>query len=136
MEAEAFLPSQCVLCHEGGVGCKGGKPLGMIALMQPSTVLSAVARRQRAAKRERTEMAEEGGGDNAHVGPGPTCPTCPTSRLSADLVGEDGAAADGGDSGFVGSGFARNPRIFKIHDLWWRLHNFSSSICILCQNVI
>ena len=107
-EAEAFLPSQCVLCHEGGVGCKGGKPLGMIALMQPSTVLSAVARRQRAAKRERTEMAEEGGGDNAHVGPGPTCPTCPTSRLSADLVGEDGAAADRGDSGFGGSGLARN----------------------------
>ena len=80
----------------------------MIALMQPSTVLSAVARRQRAAKRERTEMAEEGGVDNAHVGPGLTCPTCPTSRLSADLIGEDGAAANGGDGGFGGSGLARN----------------------------
>ena len=34
-EADQSLPTQCVLCHEGG-SCtgKGGKPLGIIALMQ------------------------------------------------------------------------------------------------------
>ena len=68
LEADEAMPTQCVLCHEGG-SCtgKGAKPLGIIAFIQPSTVLSVVARRQRQAELDRiaANRAHQSMGDDA-----------------------------------------------------------------------
>jgi hypothetical protein len=114
LEVDEAMPTQCVLCHEGG-SCsgKGAKPLGIIAFIQPSTVLSVVARRQRQAEQDRlaAHHIQQRMGDDDPAPSRGVCRVCdpspiasPPSAAAGGRVGspiEGSAPTRGLERGFV-----------------------------------
>ena len=86
LEVDEAMPTQCVLCHEGG-SCsgKGAKPLGIIAFIQPSTVLSMVARRQRQAEQDRlaAHHTQQRMGDDDPAPSRGVCRVCDPSPIAS-----------------------------------------------------
>jgi len=101
LEVDDCVPTQCVLCHEGGTcSGKGGKPLGCIALIQPSTVLSVIARRQRDDELQRLSHHE-------HTGMGGSAPYYvepSSSSMASSAVGGAAGGGSGGGGAYAGAG--------------------------------